>query len=154
VAPTSTLAEALTGTWARLSARRRTRAWHSMEYSFSRSLRLAGLIAHHGNEQIGDAGRTHFAQIGELFAIYTFEEQDTAPEHLALVHWTERPRCSDLRGIHRHFRIARLEFFHAAVEHDPATVDEHHIGEDVLYFFHLMGGHDDRALAIEVVVQQ
>src|SRR5438445_5199278 len=139
---------------ARLSARRRTRAWHSMEYSFRRSLRQAGLIAHHGNEQVGDARRAHFAQIGELFAFDTIEQQDAAPEYLALVHWPERPRCSDLRGIHGYFRIPRLEFFHAAVEHDPATVDEHHIGEDVLYFFHLMCGHHDRSSAIEVVVQQ
>jgi hypothetical protein len=35
-------------------------AWHSIEYSFGRSftikLRGLGVIAHHGNEQVGDAG--------------------------------------------------------------------------------------------------
>ena len=31
-----------------------------------RSLRRAGLIAHHGDEQVGDAGRAHLAERGEL----------------------------------------------------------------------------------------
>ena len=57
-------------------------------------------------------------------------------------------------GIHHQFRIPRLEFFHAAIEHDAAVVDEHHIGEDVLDLFDLMGRHDDGAGAIVVVVQE
>ena len=57
-------------------------------------------------------------------------------------------------GMHHHFHIARLEFFHAALEHDAAVVDEHEIGEDVLDLFHLMRRHDDRAAVIEVIVQQ
>jgi hypothetical protein len=32
-------------------------------------LRLAGVIAHHGNEQIGDAWCTHVAECGELLAV-------------------------------------------------------------------------------------
>src|SRR5439155_22505457 len=48
----------------------------------------------------------------------------------------------------------RLQFFHAAIEYHPTMVDEHDIGEDVLDLFHLMCGYDDRAAAIEVVVQQ
>ena len=56
--------------------------------------------------------------------------------------------------MHRHFHVARLDLFHAAIEHDPTAVDEHEIGEDVLDLFHLVGGHDDGAAAIEVVVQQ
>ncbi len=70
------------------------------------------------------------------------------------MHRLERPRRGDLLGIHHHFQIARLEFFHAAIEDDAAAVDEHEIGEDVLDLFHLMGRHDDGAAAIEVVVQQ
>src|SRR5437868_9917424 len=56
--------------------------------------------------------------------------------------------------MHRQLHIARLEFFHAAVEYDVATVDEHQIGEDVLDVFHLVCRHQDGAATIEVVVQQ
>ena len=87
-------------------------------------------------------------------AIDMIEQQDAAAEHLALVHRLERPRGRELLGIHHHFQIARLEFFHAAFEHDAAAVDEHEVGEDVLDLFHLMRRHHDGAAAIEVVVQQ
>src|SRR5258708_1860933 len=56
--------------------------------------------------------------------------------------------------MHCHFEIARLEFFHAAIENDAPTVDEHEIGQDVLDVFNLMRGYDDGAAAIEIVVQQ
>ena len=82
------------------------------------------------------------------------EKQDAAAEHLALVYRPERPCRGDMLGMHRHFHIARLEFFHAAIEYDAPAVDEHEIGEDVLDVFHLMCRHDDGAAAIEVVVQQ
>ncbi len=84
-----------------------------------------GLIAHHGNEQVGDAGRAHLAQRGELLAIDAIEQQDAAAEHLALVHRLERARRGQLLGMHHHFQIARLEFFHAAIEYDAAAIDEH-----------------------------
>ena len=87
-------------------------------------------------------------------SIEPIEQQDAATEHLALVNRLERPRCGELLGIHHHFQIARLEFLHAAIEHDAAAVDEHDIGEDVLDLFDLMGRHHDGAAAIEVVVQQ
>jgi len=73
---------------------------------------------------------------------------------LALVTWLERPCCGDMRAMHRHFQIARLEVVHAAVEYDAPAVDEHEIGEDVLDVFNLMCSHDDGAPAIAVVVQQ
>src|SRR6266849_2513902 len=122
-----------------------------MEYSSSPSLDRAALIAEHGNKQVGDARRAHVAKGGELLALDTIEQQDAAPEHLALVHRLQRPCCGDLLGIHHHFQIARLEFFHAAIEYDAAAVDEHDIGEDVLDLFHLMCGHHDSAAAVEVV---
>src|SRR5205807_7447608 len=102
-----------------------------MEYSCSCSLCCACLIAHYGNEQVGDAGCAHFAKRGELVTIDSIEQQDAAPEPLALVNRLERPCCIDMLRMHHRLQIARLEFFHAAVEHDSATVDEHHIGEDV-----------------------
>jgi len=140
------------------ASRGETRVWRSLEYSSSRSLCLSGLIAHHGNEQVGDAGLAHVAEVGELLTIHMIkrqiEQQDVATEHLALVNRLERPRCDDLLGMHHHFQIARLEFFHGAIEDDAAAVDEHEIGEDVLDVFHLMGRHHDGAAAIEVVVQQ
>src|SRR5258708_36942540 len=60
----------------------------------------------------------------------------------------------DLLGIHHDFQIARLEFFHAAIEYDAAPIDKHEIREDVLNLFHLMCGHHDSSAAIAVVVQQ
>src|SRR5882672_4013501 len=125
-----------------------------MEYSSGRSLCLAGLIAHHGNEQVGNAGRAHVAKRGELLTIDSIEQQDAATEHLALVHRLEPPCRGYLLGMHHHFQIARLQLFHAAIEYDAAAVDEHDIREDVLDLFHLMCGHHDSAAAIEVVVQQ
>ena len=116
------------------------------------------LISQHGNEQVGDAGRAHLAKCGNLLALdmidLQIEQQDAATEHLALVNRLEPPCCCDTLGMHRHLQIARLEFFHAAIEYDAPAVDEHEIGEDVLDVFHLMGGHHDGAVAIEVVVQQ
>src|SRR6266702_953841 len=125
-----------------------------MEYSSSPSLGRAALIAEYGNKQVGDARRSHVAKRGELLAVDAIEQQDAAPEHLALVNRLERPRCGDLLRIHHHFQITRLEFLHAAIEYDAAAVDEHDIGQDVLDLFNLMCGHDDGAAAIEVVVQQ
>src|SRR3989442_15359521 len=114
-----------------------------MEYSCSCSLCRAGLNAHHGNEQVGDTGRAHFAKCGELVTIDTIEQQNAAAEHLALVNRLERPCRGNMLRMHHHFQIARLEFFHGAIEHDAATVDEHDIGEDVLDLLDLMCGHDD-----------
>src|SRR5215471_10018179 len=56
--------------------------------------------------------------------------------------------------MHHEFHVARLEFFHAAFQHDLAAIDEHEIGEHVLDFFDLVRRHHDRATPIEIVVQQ
>src|SRR6267143_6621230 len=99
-----------------------------MEYSSGRSLCLAGLMAHHGNEQVGDAGRAHVAKRGELLTIDSIEQQDVAAEHLALVHRLERPcRGCPLR-MHHHFQVARLHLFHAAIEYDAAAKGEYDSG--------------------------
>src|ERR1700676_2811965 len=125
-----------------------------MEYSSSRSLCLARLIPDHGNEQVGDARRAHVSQRGEMLSIDVIEQQDAPAEHLALVNRLEGAGCGDVFRTHHQFYIARLEFFHAAIEYDSTAVDEHEIGKDVLDLFHLMCGHQDGAAAIEVVVQQ
>src|ERR1700681_3567166 len=125
-----------------------------MEYSSSPSLGCAALIAEYGNKQVGDARPSHFAERGEFLAFDTIEQEDAAPENLAFVNRLHRPCGSELFGIHHHFQIARLEFFHAAIEYDAAAVNEHDIGQDVLNLFHLMGGHHDGAASIEVVIQQ
>ena len=54
--------------------------------------------------------------------------------------------------VHHHFHVARLEFLHAAFEHDAAVINEHEIGQDILDLFHLMRRHHDGAAAIEVIV--
>src|SRR5438045_5251443 len=118
------------------------------------SMCLARLIAHHGNEQIGNAGPAYLAKWRELLTIDTTEQQDAAPECLPLVNRLESPRSGDLFGLHHHFQIPQLKFVHAAAEYDAPAIDEHHISENVLDFVDLMSRHHDGAAAIEVVVQQ
>src|SRR5882724_6632281 len=125
-----------------------------MEYSSSRSLGHAALIAEHGYKQVGDARGSHVSKRGELLAFDTIEQQDAPPEHLALVNRLQHPCCGDLLGIHHHIQKPALEFPHASIEYDSAVVDEHDIGQDVLDLFHLMCGHHDGAGAVEVVIQQ
>jgi hypothetical protein len=48
-------------------------------------LLLGGTIPHHGNEQVGDAGRAHVAKCGDVLTIDAIEQQDAATEQLALV---------------------------------------------------------------------
>ncbi len=68
------------------------------------------------------------------------------------MNWLEGSRnCGSFR-IHRHFQIARLEFFHAAAEYDAAAMDEHDIGEHILDIVHLVCGDYDRAAAVEIIV--
>src|SRR5439155_23903234 len=78
------------------------------------------LIAHHGHEQVGDAGRAYVAERGELLAIGAIEQEDAAAEQVALVIRSEGPCRGDALGMHRHLRITRLELLHAALEHDAA----------------------------------
>ena len=82
------------------------------------------------------------------------EKEDAAAEHLALVNRLQHPRRGDLLRNHHQFEIAGLEFLHAAPKHDATAIDEHQIGKNVLHLFDLMSRHDNRAGAVEVVVQQ
>src|ERR1700739_1825636 len=126
----------------------------SSQDSSGRSLGGGALIAYDGNEQVGDGGCAQVAKGGELVAINAIEQENAATEVLPFVNWHEGARCGELVGMNHHFRVARLEFFHAATQYDAATIDEHDVGKHVLYFFDLMRGYDDGAFAIEVVVQQ
>ena len=56
--------------------------------------------------------------------------------------------------MHYHFQISRLEIVHAAIEYDASAIDEHDVGQHVLHLFHLMSRHQDRAAAIEIIIQQ
>src|SRR5262249_32245674 len=106
------------------------------------------------DKQIGNARTADVAERCNSVAINAIKQQHAAPEDRSLVHWLERARSSELLGIDHYFDVTRIEFFHAAFEHNAATVDEHEIGKDVLHLLHLMRGHYDRAAAIEIVVQQ
>src|SRR4029077_16676373 len=108
--------------------------------------------AHYGNKQIGNARAAHLAHRFELVAVNAIEQQHAAPENWPLVHRFEGACDGEVLGIHHHFEVTRVEFFHAALEHDPATVDEHQVRQNVLDLLDLMGCHDDRATAIEVIV--
>jgi len=61
-----------------LLRRATNRSWCSMEYSYGGSLCFAGVIAHHGNKQVSDAGGAHVAESGESLAVNTIEEQNAA----------------------------------------------------------------------------
>src|SRR5271168_2511042 len=153
-APTNRMRE-LPGTpQVRRSGLGRIRTLHSTVYSSARSLCLAALLAHHSDEQIGDAWTADLTQPRKFLAIHTIEQQNASTEHLALVHRLERPRSGGLLRMHHHLQIAQLKIVHAALEHDAPAVHEYEIGEHVLDLFHLMRRHHDRTASIEVVVQQ
>src|SRR5436190_23347085 len=107
---------------------------------------------HHGDEQIGNARAAHLTQCFELVAVNVIEQQHASPENRTFVHRFEGACGSEVLGIHHHFEVTRVEFFHAALEYDPATVDKHEVRQNVLDLFHLMCCHDNRAAAIEVIV--
>src|SRR5579862_4528126 len=118
---------------------------------------LGGLrlgTGHDGDEHVGDAGRAYFAEWGQLVAIGPIEQKDRSTECLTLVHWFHSASGGKLVGIHGHFEVARGELFHGATEHNSASVDEHEIGEDVFDLVDLVRGHNNGAIAVEVVVQQ
>src|SRR5271166_6285876 len=125
-----------------------------MEYSSSRSLCRSRLISHQRHKHVRNPGPAHLAKRGQLLTVDTIKQKDRATEQLALMNWPERPSRGEMVGIHHQFQIPRFQFLHAAIENDATTVDEHEVGEDVLYLLHLMGRHQDGAAAIEVVVQQ
>src|SRR5438045_1597940 len=81
----------------------------------------------------------HLAKRGELLAINMIEQHHAATEHRPLVNRLERPCRLEVLWIHHHFEIPRIEFFHAAFEHEATPVDKHEIGQDILDLFHLMG---------------
>src|SRR5437764_14874893 len=56
--------------------------------------------------------------------------------------------------MNHYFHVARLEFFHATLQHDPAVIDEHQIGQDILDFFDLVRRHDNCPGPIEIIVEQ
>src|SRR5579862_2816282 len=128
----------------------RRRRW--IAYSSSCSLSL-GKRRDHGDEEVGDAGRAHFAQGGEALTIDAIKHQNTAAHQLALVDRFESPSSRELVRAHGEFRVARLKFFHCAREHDSPLVEENQVSEDVLNLIDLVRGDNDGAVVIVVVVQ-
>src|SRR5579864_7127722 len=139
---------------AHLPVRPTSRTQHSIEYSFRGSLCLTSLVSDDRYEQVRDAGPAHIAMRGKFVALHAIEQHHTSAKHLALVNRPEGPRGVRVFRFYHHFQIARLEFFYAAAEYYAATVDEHHVGKNVLDLIDLMRGDHDGAAAIEVVVQQ
>src|ERR1700678_3346549 len=76
---------------AQFSVAREIRAPRSMAYSLSDSWCRAGLISQQSNEQVGDAGRAHVAEPGQLLPFNVIKEQHAAAERLALAN---RFECS------------------------------------------------------------
>src|ERR1700745_1504132 len=94
--------------------------------------RIRHEATHHGHEQVGNARTAHLAERRELLTIDTVEEQDAASKYLSFVNGFERARRGHVLRVDHYFHIARLELLHAAMEHNPATMEEHEIGEHVL----------------------
>ena len=91
---------------------------------------------------------------GQAAAVGAVEEEDGAPQRLALVHRPQRPRRGQVGGARHHLGEARLELVHPALQHDAAAVQDHQVGEDVLHLLHLVRGHHDGPAPVEVVAQQ
>src|SRR4030095_6640450 len=111
-------------------------------------------FGHHRHKHVGNARRAHLTERGELVAIDLIEQENAAAEHLSFRDRLERARTRDMIRMDHHFNVARFEFFHRALENDPAAIDEDEIGQDILDFLHLMRRHHDGAIVIEVIVQQ
>src|SRR5260370_15149324 len=107
---------------------------------------ISRLVSQNGNEQVGDGGRAHVAERGQLLTVeflisHTIEKQDAATERPTLVNRLERPCRVAPLGMYRHFQISRLEAFHAPPEYRLTPVDKHEIGKDIVAVFHLVLPH-------------
>jgi hypothetical protein len=89
-----------------------------------------------------------------LFAGDAVEEEDGASEDLAFLNGFEGTGGVELCGVGHELEVAGVEVFHAATEDEVAAVDEEEVGEDVLDLVDLVGGDEDSALVVEVVVEQ
>src|SRR6185437_11343125 len=107
-----------------------------------------------GDEEVGDAGGADFAELLELFAGDVVEEHDAAAEDGALAEWVEGAGGVGVLGADHEFGVTGGYGVHGGVENDAAVLDEDEIGEEVLDLFDLMGGDEDGAAAVEVLVQQ
>src|SRR5262249_37283682 len=138
-----------------------------IEYSSCRSLIVVASVCRHGirrwvwcritnhcDKQIRDAWRAHFTECRELLTIGSIEQHDVSANSLAFVNRLKRAGRCELVGFYCDFGITRFEIFHAAIKNDASAIDEHEISKDVLNFFDLMCSDNDRATAIEVVVEQ
>src|SRR5437899_8203573 len=93
---------------------------------------FVGVIRHYCNEHVRDARSAYLAQRRELVAVNAIKQQNASTENRTFVHRFERACGGEMLGIDHHFNVTRVEFFHAALEHDPATVDEHEVRQNVL----------------------
>src|ERR1051325_10146469 len=84
-------------------------------------------VTHHCDEQVRDAWPADIAHRRELATIDAVEQHHAAAKHLALMNRLERSRTIDMIGMQHHFDIARIELFHAALEHDAPVIDEHEV---------------------------
>src|SRR6185436_17291897 len=115
--------------------RRRSFPWlslasHSLSYLRSADGRIRRgelLFAHDRDEDVGNARASRFTEGCDLLAIRIFEEEHAAAKNRALINRLERARRVESLRVHHHFQVARLEILHAALQHDPPTVDEHQI---------------------------
>src|SRR5438034_9001100 len=123
-----------------------------IDFSDIRLLTADLRITHYCNEHVRDARSAYLAQRRELVAVNAIKQQNASTENRTFVNRLESARSGEMLGIDHHFNVPRVEFFHAALQHDPATVDEHEVRQNVLDLFHLMCCHDNRATAIEVIV--
>src|SRR4029453_17565667 len=99
---------------------RRIRAMRSIECSSDNSLFLTILTTDHCNEQVRDTWLMYVPNASELLPIDAIEQHYAAAQRLSLMQRLKRARRREMLGMHRDFEIARLEFLHTAVEHDPA----------------------------------
>src|SRR6185437_10992395 len=95
-----------------------------------------------------------FAELLELLAGDVVEEHDAAAEDGALAHGAERAGGVGVLGTNHEFGVAGGDGVHGGVEDDAAALDEDEVGEEVLDLFDLMGGDEDGAAAVEVLVEQ
>jgi hypothetical protein len=103
-------------------------------------LGIAVLVADNRDKQIGDSRRPYVAECRELLPVNAIKQENAAPEYLPLMDRLEGAGRRNLFRTHHYFQVSRFQFFHAAIEDDAATIDEHQVCQHVLNFFDLMRG--------------
>jgi hypothetical protein len=106
------------------------------------------------DEQIRHAGGLNLAEAREPRKVRALVIEHGLAERSVLVKRSFSARGLELVGVDGHRRERVAESLDRTVEHDAAAVDEYHVREQILDLLDLVGGDEDRARLVHVVVHE